>query len=330
MKKELETPFHGAVGESAAFRHVLEVASKMAAYDVPVLIEGEAGTGKEWLARAIHFASPRAKRDFIVVDCAGFSDLFFESELFGYVRGSFAGAIHDKKGLLELADGGTLFFDRVGTLKPALQSKLARLLKDGTFYKIGGVGQIRVNVRFIASTDIDLKTLVSKHKFREDLYYQLNVMRIIIPPLRERREDILLLAEWFLSETAKKEGVERKELTKEAKTILESYAWPGNVGELEKEIEKSAILAAGSNKIGVQHLNPYLVRGRKEGIDSKDFQPSSNSLRDQKRKMIATLEKQAIREALKKTAGNKTKASGLLGISRQELIRKVSHLKIKG
>ncbi len=327
MKQQPQFSPQGTSNFSPAFQNIIEIADKIAPHNIPILIEGEIGTGKEWLARRIHFAGPRAGREFVVIDCSSFSDVFLESELLGYVRGSFAGAIHDKKGLLELADGGTVFLDHISKMKPTLQGKLFRILSDGTFYKIGGVAQIQVDIRLIAATDEDLSLLVSKGKFREDLYYLLNVMCITIPPLRERREDILVLADWFLTQIAKRNGDGKMEFTKEAQSILKIYDWPANVRELEREVERSAILTGSNRKIGSNHLAPILHKRKRIPLDSKAVSPGS--LKDQKRKMVAILEKNAITEVLRKTAGNRTKAAQILAISRQELIRKISAYKIK-
>ena len=327
MKGNSEFGLQNLNNFSPAFRNVIEIADKIAPHDIPILIEGEIGTGKERLARKIHFASPRALCEFVSIDCSSFSEVFLESELLGYVRGSFAGAIHDKKGLLELANSGTIFLDHISKTKTAFQGKLFRILNDGTFHKIGGIAEAQVDVRIIAATDEDLSLLVSRKKFREDLYYLLNVMRITIPPLRERREDILLLANWFLEAIAKRSGTEQKEFTQEAQALLKSYDWPANVRELEKEAEKSIILAGSSRKIGPKHLAPILSKRRHIPINSKMV--SSGSLKGQKRKMIAILEKNAINEALRKTGGNRTRAAQLLAVSRQELLRKISAHKIK-
>jgi len=327
MKKQSQFSPHEFSHFSPAFKNVIEIVDKIAPHNIPVLIEGEIGTGKEWLARRIHFAGPRTAREFIAIDCSSSSDVFLESELLGYVRGSFAGAIHDKKGLLERADGGTVFLDHISKMKPTLQGKLFRILSDGTFHKIGGVAQIEVDIRLIAATDEDLSTFVSKGKFREDLYYLLNVMRVTIPPLRERREDILLLADWFLAQIAKRDGEEKKTFTKEAESILKAYDWPANVRELESEVEKSIILAGSNQKISPSHLAPILSKRKRVPFNSKAI--SGGSLKEQKRKMVGILEKNAITEALRKTAGNRTKAAQILAISRQELIRKISAYKIK-
>ncbi len=316
------------IGKSAAFKQVMEIAANAAPYDIPLLIEGEAGVGKERLARWIHFSSSRKAKEFVIVDCSSFSDASLEGELFGFVRGSFAGAIHDKKGLFELADGGTVFLDRISQMKPSLQNKLLRFLEEGSFYKIGGVASVMADIRFIAATTDDLKSLVPKKKFREDLYYRLSLMRLTIPPLRERREDIAVLANHFLEVIAKRNGFSGKTLSKKAEACLEACFWPGNCRELEKEMEKCIVLSGSSSVITPEHLSPQLAARSRKASKANKFSPSG-SLKEQKKKLIASLEKSAIREALKKTAGNRSRAAKLLSISRQELIRKTSAYKLK-
>lgn len=319
---------HELIGKSPALKYVAEIAAKVAPYDIPVLIEGEPGVGKERLARWIHFSSSRKTKEFVIVDCSSFSDVSLEGELFGYVRGSFAGAIHDKKGLFELADGGTVFLDHVSKMKPFLQNKLLRVLEERSFYKIGGVASMAADIRFIAATTEDLKPLVSRKKFREDLYYRLSLMRITIPPLRERREDIALLANHFLGAIAKRNGVSVKTLSKKAETHLETYGWPGNCRELEKEMEKSVVLSGSFPVIQPEHLSPHLSSRHAKALDT-DALSTSGSLKAQKRKLVASLERSVIREALQKTAGNKSRAAKMLSISRQELLRKISAHKLK-
>ncbi len=319
---------HELIGKSPALKHVAEIAAKAAPYDIPILIEGESGVGKERLARWIHFTSPRSSKEFVIVDCSSFSDVSLEGELFGYVRGSFAGAIHDQKGLFELADGGTVFLDHISKMKPFLQNKLFRFLDEGALYKIGGVASVAVNIRFIAATAEDLKPLVSRKKFREDLYYRLSLMRITIPPLRERREDIALLANHFLEAIAKRNGVSTKILSKKAEAYLEAYGWPGNCRELEKEMGKSAVLAGTSSVVQPEHLSAHLFSRRTKALGTDAFS-TSGSLKAQKKKLVASLEKNVIREALQKTAGNRSRAAKLLSISRQELLRKISAHKLK-
>ncbi|OGW81317.1 MAG: hypothetical protein A3G33_00860 [Omnitrophica bacterium RIFCSPLOWO2_12_FULL_44_17] len=321
--------FGGLPGKSFAFKAMVEVATRMAAHDVPILLEGEVGSGKEWLARSIHFSSPKSKGEFIVVDCSSFSDVLLESELFGYVRGSFVGSIHDKKGLLEIARDGTVFLNHIEALSLPTQGKLLRFIGEGSFFKIGGVASIKSNARMMIGTDQDLKALVLKKKFRDDLFFQLNVIKITIPPLRERREDISVLADNYLMWFTKEAGIEPKQFSPEAKSILETYDWPGNVKELEKEIEKSVIMAKASSKITPNFISQQLKRKQKK-IDSA-HQPAifSGSLKERKRYVIAELEREAIREALEKTSGNRTQAAKLLDVSRQELIRKIALHKIR-
>jgi len=314
--------------QSPIFRSMLEIAAKVACHDIPLLLEGETGVGKERLARAIHFSSPRREGEFVILDCSSFSEPILECEFFGYVRGSFVGAIHDKNGLLELAHGGTVFLDHISKMTHSFQGKLVRLMEEGTFHRIGGVAAIPANVRFIAATSQDLKPLVARAEFREDLYYRLNVMRLTLPPLRERREDILVLADQFLDHIAARDGGPKKELAKSTKSALEAYDWPGNVRELEEEMEKSVILAAESRLVRPEHFSPEI--GQKRGVlaHSKRRLPAG-SLKEQKRQLIASLEKNAIMEALTKTSGNKTRAAQALAISRQELFRKISTYRIK-
>ncbi len=310
------------MGQSPSFKNVLAIAQKISAHDMPILLEGEKGTGKKSLARMIHFSSPRSDHEFIVIDCSVGSDAILESELFGYVKGSFAGALNHKKGLFELADNGTLYFDHISKLKPTLQARFAHFLDEDGFYKLGGIAKIKVNVRIIASTEDNLKELMENGKFREDLYYKLSSIRINLPPLRERKEDILLLAHHYLNRLSRDLKIKTKELSPEAIEILMSYSWLGNVRELEQEI-KQACLVEQDYIIGpenFQHLKYDKRMLRK---------PSLSSLKEQKRKMVAILEKEAISEALKKTQGNRSRAAQLLSVSRQELIRKIARHKIK-
>ncbi|MBI1978125.1 MAG: sigma 54-interacting transcriptional regulator [Candidatus Omnitrophica bacterium] len=328
MSEKLHIEFKDLIGTSSAIQNVREIASKIAPHKITVLIEGETGTGKEWLARAVHLASPRTDREFVSIDCSSFSDAFLEAELFGYLRGSFAGAIHDKKGLLELADGGTVFLDHISKMSLTLQGKLVRVLNSGVFYKIGGVAEVHVDLRFVLATEVDLKAQVAKGKFRDDLYYQLTAMRIMMPPLRERGEDVIQFAEHFLDGIAKRTGGGRKTLTNEARILLKSYPWPGNIRELERELEKANALSGEHSEIERVHLSPAISK-KKQSIRTEAHGVLTGSLKDQKRKVIALLERESIREALKKTDGNRTRAAELLAISRQELIRKVAAYKIK-
>lgn len=305
----------------SSFKDVLDIAQKMSANDMPILLEGEKGTGKKSLARTIHFSGPRASYEFMVVDCSVTPDAILESELFGYVKGSFAGAISHKKGLFELADRGTLYFDQISKLRPALQTRLYHFMEEDGFYKLGGVAKVKVNVRMIASSEVNLKERVESGKFREDLFYKLSAVRINLPPLRERGEDILLLANQFLAKLSEDLKMKSKTFGQEAMEILTSYSWPGNIPELEREV-KQAYLAERGQTIGPEHFTRLK-------FDKRKFKNESSSLKDQKHRMIAVLEKEAITEALKKTQGNRSRAALLLSISRQELIRKIALHKIK-
>ncbi|OGX04280.1 MAG: hypothetical protein A3G87_05505 [Omnitrophica bacterium RIFCSPLOWO2_12_FULL_50_11] len=310
---------------SPSMQRMMDIANRIASTDLPVLIEGEPGTGKEWLARAIHFASSRAHQEFVVVDCSSFSEVFLESELFGYVRGSFVGAIRAKKGLLELASGGTIFLKDVSKMKLTLQGKFERVLEEQRFWKIGGVALIDTNVRVIASTDQDLKALVNQKKFRPALYYQLSTVRLGIPPLRQRREDIEVLTDYFLGEIAKRKGSKKKVLGEKTKPMLLLYNWPGNIQELESEIAKSLVLTESGDTIEPDHLSPH-IRKKRQALSTSSGEVS---LKTRKQSMISSLEKNAIEEALKKTSGNRTRAARLLSISRQHLIRKIANYQIR-
>jgi transcriptional regulator with GAF, ATPase, and Fis domain len=211
-----------------------------------VLIQGESGTGKELIANGIHHGSPRRSRPFIKVNCAALPETLLESELFGYERGAFTGAVARKEGRFELADGGTLFLDEIGDLSPATQAKLLRVLQEGEFERLGGTRTLRVDVRLVAATHTDLAALVQDRRFREDLFYRLNVITIRIPPLRDRREDIPLLAQHFLRRFAAKNAKGIAGFTDEALDLLETYAWPGNVRELENVIERAVVLTRSS------------------------------------------------------------------------------------
>ncbi len=310
------------VGQSPAFKNVVAIAEKISSHDIPILLEGEKGTGKKSLAKMIHFSGSRADGEFIVVDCSVAPAAILESELFGYVKGSFAGAINHKKGLFELAEQGTLYFDHISKLKPTLQARLLQFLEEDSFYKLGGVAKIKVNVRIIASTEENLKELVENGKFREDLFYKLSSIRINLPPLRERKEDILLLANHYLLRWSRDLKAKTKEFSQDAIDVLTTYSWPGNIRQLEQEV-KRAYLAEQGVKIGPEHFQ-LLKFDKRMAI-----KPSPSSLKEQKREMIAILEKDAISEALKKTQGNRSRAAILLSISRQELIRKIARYKIK-
>ncbi|MBI4387626.1 MAG: sigma-54-dependent Fis family transcriptional regulator [Candidatus Omnitrophica bacterium] len=315
---------HGLIGESTKIKEVCSILKKIAPYDASVLIEGESGTGKELVARAIHFGSPRKDKEFVIVNCSAFSDSLLESELFGHRRGSFTGAIAEKKGLFEIADQGTFIFDEVGDMSAALQVKLLRVLQEGVFLKVGGTTPISVDLRIIAATNQDLKVLVLKGKFREDLFYRLNVIHLTLPPLRDRLEDMPLLVIHIIKRLAERNKQPLKKVSKDALRLMQEYRWPGNVRELENELERAFILSEG-NVIEPNHFSPHLRETNQRTRLNKKFKAPANtsSLKDHKRIVVAEFEKDLIHRVLEQTEGNRTKAAKELCISRQELIRKL-------
>jgi Nif-specific regulatory protein len=293
--------FSNIVGNSRPMQSVYEQVAQVASSNTTVLIRGESGTGKEMIAHAIHYSSPRARKPFIKVSCGALPDSLMEAELFGHEAGAFTDARAQKKGRFELADGGTLFLDEVGELSPSTQVKLLRVLQEREFERLGGVASIRANVRLVAATNKDLEEAVRKGTFREDLYYRLNVFFLCLPPLRERRPDILLLADHFVEKYALAHGKDVRRIATTAIDMLMSYHWPGNVRELENCIER-AILVCDGGVIHAHHLPPSLqtaeVSGTLPGFALEDA--------------VAAFEKDLILDALKTTRGNRAKAARLL------------------
>jgi DNA-binding NtrC family response regulator len=303
----------GLVGSSPTFLAMLEVTRKIAAAGrVPVLIRGESGTGKERIAQAIHRLGPRASAPWVTLNCSALAEGLLESEMFGHEKGAFTDAKAMKRGLLELADGGTLFLDEVGDLAPALQPKLLRAIETQAFRRVGGQKELRVDVRFVAATNRNLEAMVRAGTFREDLYYRLNVGSIDVPPLRDRREDILPLARRFLAEAARAMGLPEPELGAESHALLSAYAWPGNVRELRNVMERALILSGGA-PIHTAHL-PREVCAPAAG---------PGAAADPGLVALAEVEKRHIRRVLEACGGNKTQAAKLLGISRLTLRTKI-------
>jgi transcriptional regulator with PAS, ATPase and Fis domain len=286
------------VGTSEAWREVIRRATHVAPTETTTCLQGESGTGKEVIARYIHQRSPRWRDPFIAINCAALPEQLLESELFGFERGAFTGAQQSKPGQIELAAGGVLFLDEVTEMSPAAQAKFLRVLQEREFLRLGGTRPVHVNIRVIAATNRDLEEAVAKGNFRADLYYRLNVFDIRIPPLRERRDDILPLAESFLREFTDPPV----ELTPAAMEVLRGYDWPGNVRELRNALERALIMRDG-RCIEADHLS---LRA------SKDV--SLSNVTD-----LETLEKQAIERAMRETDGNKVRAAKQLGISRMQL-----------
>ncbi|MEP9411364.1 MAG: sigma-54-dependent Fis family transcriptional regulator [Candidatus Brocadia sp.] len=316
--------FEGIVGNSNAMLEVLKITSHVCRTDSTVLVTGESGTGKELIARAIHYNSLRKDGPFVVINCGALPENLQESELFGHMRGAFTGAIKDKVGLFLQAQKGTILLDEIGETSPSTQVKLLRFLQDGEIRPVGGNKAIYVDTRVIAATNENLEKAVESGKFRKDLFYRINVIRIHLPPLRERREDIPLLVEYFLEKVLEKLKKGKRVFSKESMRALINYDWPGNIRELQNIIERTVTLSK-NEIINIDEL-PLPV----EEFSALD----TDQLEDQKRKsfIVTTLaeqEKNAIIEALNKYGGNQTKVSQVLGISTTTLWRKIKKYRIK-
>jgi len=296
------------IGESEAIRRVLRIADEVAQSDVTVLIEGESGTGKELVARRIHARSARAERPFIFVNCAALSEQLVEAELFGHKKGAFTGAVADKPGRFQLADGGTLFLDEIGDLPPKGQGDLLRVLEDGCFRVVGGTEVTRVDVRVVAATNKKLQEAVAAGKFREDLFYRLHIVPIVIPPLRDRAEDIPLMIGTFLEQFRAKHKRRRMQLSAEALQLCQRFPWPGNVRQLRNAIE-CLVLTCHQSLVGVDDMPDFL---RQHDRDAASFAIRPGMT-------LAEVERLLIRQTLTKETSNREAAAKLLGISRRSL-----------
>jgi DNA-binding NtrC family response regulator len=304
------------ITKSAKMQKILELTRDVSSLRSTVLVVGESGTGKELIARAIHYSGDRAGKPFITVSCAALAETLLESELFGYEKGAFTGASNQSKGKFELADGGTIFLDEIGDISPKLQADLLRVLQERTFYRLGGTQEIRVDVRVIAATNKDLAHEVRDGRFRDDLYYRLNVIEVRIPPLRERREDIPLLARHFVEQLSHELGKPVGEISEGALRVLIDYDWPGNVRELENAVERAIVTCRGPvlTEDGFAFLTQMLPARAGWAI------PPNMSLQE--------LERQAITVTLQRTQGNMKEAAVLLGIDRSTLYEKVKRYEI--
>ena len=317
QKLQEEFSFHNIIGNSHEMRDVYEKVAQVAGVNTTVLIRGESGTGKELIAQAIHYNSPRADKPYIRVNCAAIPENLIESEFFGHEKGAFTGAVAQKKGRFELANDGTIFLDEIGDLSPMTQVKLLRVLQEQEFERVGGTQTIKVDVRILTATNANLEQLISEGKFRDDLYYRLDVFSIIMPSLRERKTDILLLADHFMLKYGRHHGKAVKRISTPAIDMLTAYHWPGNVRELENCIER-AVLVCEDQVIHSYHLPPTL-----QTAESSNTQPQM-SLAD----ALKNFEKEIIQDALKSTRGNRAKAARLLNTTERIMGYKITNHEI--
>ncbi len=313
LKEKIKSLEHSElIGNSRAFREMMDRAKNVAMSEVTVLLTGESGTGKDLLSRYIHNMSPRSRNSYIPINCAAIPENLLESELFGYAKGAFTGAEKDKKGRFEMADGGTILLDEISEMPLSLQSKLLRVIEDKVIDIIGGLSR-KVDIRFIAATNRDLSRLVSEGKFRSDLFYRLNVINIRVPPLRERKEDISLLTMHFINIFSAKYGKQIRSISEDALNLLEAYNWPGNIRELQNQIEKAIILCKG-NELQLTDFTEIDING---DIPRREINIPLGIPLDEIEKIIIT-------ETLKLTKGDKNLAAKLLGIATRTIYRKIN------
>lgn len=321
LREELNRHYglENILGQSPRMQEVFDVVKQAAPSAASILLSGESGTGKELVAHAIHRLSPRAKGPFIAVHCASLSANLLESELFGHEKGAFTGAAERRRGRFELADGGTLFLDEISEIEPAIQVKLLRVLEERTFERVGGNETLEVDIRLIAATNRDLKAMVEQGKFRQDLFFRLDVVSITLPPLRDREEDVVLLCHHFLKEFTQKNNKAISEFTPDALQILSAYAWPGNVRELRNVIERMVVLSRGP-KLTARDL-PASLRQAVQQDPTQGAWRGTGGLTGAD--SLESAERNLIQAALKRRQGNRTQAAAQLGISRRTLQRKL-------
>jgi len=313
LNDELFTGYDEIIGSSGEIKKVFSLVEQVAEKESTILISGESGTGKELIARVIHQKSKRVAYPFIRINCGALNDNLLESELFGHEKGSFTGAIKQKKGRFELADKGTLFLDEVGDLSPAMQVKLLRVLQEGEFERVGGEITLKADVRIIAASNKNLQKLIAEEKFREDLFYRLSVIPVLIPSLRERKEDIPLLVNYFLQKLAEKNRSENKGISNEGMKLLVEYHWPGNIRELENLVERLYVISPGNE------IEPLLIMNHLAGNRSA----SNRHLNFPLEEAVYSFEKNLILQAMKKSEGVKNRAAKMLGISTSVLYYKL-------
>jgi Nif-specific regulatory protein len=309
---------HNMVGESAAMRQVYQLIGRVAPTDSTVLILGESGTGKELAARAIYQNSKRAAKPFIAVNCAALTESLLESELFGHEKGAFTGALTQRQGRLEMADGGTLFLDEIGELSASLQVKLLRVLQEREFERVGGTRSLKVDIRLLTATNRDLEELIAAGSFRQDLYYRLNVLQLEMPPLRQRPDDIPLLANYFAGKYGEKCNRRITGISAEAQKLLQAYYWPGNVRELENSIERAVVLGT-TDRILPEDLPEALLESESRSS------PAGTKYHE----AVTETKKQIILRAMEESKGNYTEAAKLLGVHPNYLHRLIRNLNLK-
>lgn len=317
LRKKLarQYSFHDIVSKNAKMRDVMALAGEIASLRSTVLIQGESGTGKEMIARAIHYSGDRAAKPFVAVSCAALAETLLESELFGHEKGAFTGANQQKPGKFELADGGTIFLDEIGDISSKLQCDLLRVLQERCFYRVGGSQEVRVDARVIAATHVNLQQAVADGRFRDDLFYRLNVIEIRIPPLRDRREDVPLLARHFLERLSHELGKDVADFSEGALKLLMDYNWPGNVRELENAVERAMVTCRG--RLLTEDDFAFLANN---GTTKPWSIPAGMTLQE--------MEKQLIAATLQRTGGNIKEAASILGIDRSTIYEKIKKYEI--
>ncbi|MCB1198095.1 MAG: sigma 54-interacting transcriptional regulator [Deltaproteobacteria bacterium] len=310
------------LGKHSSIQEVMALIAKVAPFKTTCLITGESGTGKELVARTIHQQSKRKNKNFVTINCGAIPEQLLESELFGYVKGSFTGATTDKKGLFEEAHGGTIFLDEIGEMSLALQSKLLRVLQESEIRKVGGVAPIQIDVRVLSATLKDLSAEVAKKTFREDLYYRLNVMSLHLPALRERKEDIPELVQHFLDKYKKTEKTPQVDALVLRK--FQQYQWPGNIRELENTIERAVVLSNQDDRIELEHLPENFRKKIEEHETQLPMQDENLSIKQR----VMALEIELIKKALLRTSGNRTHAAKILEISHRALLYKLKEYEL--
>lgn len=316
--------YHNLIGKSKKMQQVYHLLSKVSNSESTILIQGDNGTGKEMVAKAIHYNSTRKDAVFMAVNCSAFNDNLLDSELFGHVKGSFTGAVKDKKGVFEVANGGTLFLDEIGDTSPSMQVKLLRILQEGTYMPVGATTPRKVNVRVVAATNKPLKEMIAKGEFREDLYYRINVINVALPSLKERQEDIPILMDFFIQKRCEEAGLPLKTFSKKCLEKMLDHTWPGNVRELQNEVERLVVLAGEEKMITPDMLSARIFesnepQGSHGGSGVLKGVNTTGSLKE----ALEELEILMIREGLKRCGFNKSKLAKELGISRAGLIMKV-------